>query len=368
MPDDKMSTLGTQTEPLRRVERTGKVKSWAIAAATNAIAIACLWWVFSDAHLASIWSEIQHMHWGWVGLAILCDVLISLLDAWRWKLLLRPVAPVRFLHAAEAVYAGLFINKVLPFRAGELIRCFLLSKLSKVSLSVTFASAVIERIFDGIWLMAGFFYCLHLGQMPGLLVKGGYVLGIVVVAAAIVIACGMYAKTQSLDHFLGLRFPRWFNTLLEDLHLIGHSRYLYFAFLVSGVYMMTEILPIYAVMKASSLPSPWAASYVAMVLLRLSSVVPQAPGSLGSFQWVTAHIMMMFGVLAAHAKRFSLILWAVLTLPLVGAGFIALAITGFNMGRLRREATEAAAEARKKRRGWRRSAAAKPLPHDHGSA
>lgn len=350
-----MSTLSTQTEPLRRVERTGKVKSWAILAATIAISAACLWWVFSGAHLPSLWNEIRHMHWGWVGVAIVCGPCVYLLDGWRWKLLLRPVAPVHFLHAAQAVYVGLFANEVLPLRAGELIRCFLLSRSSKIPLSVIFASAVIERIFDGVWMMAAFLYCLHLGELPGLLVKSGYVAGIALIVGAILIACGMYAKTQSLDHIFGLRIPRWFNTLLEDLHLIGHSRYLYFAFLVSGVYMMAETLPIYAVVKASSLPSPWAASFTAMVLLRLSSVVPQAPGSLGSFQWVAANIMMMFGVAAAHAKRFSLILWAMLMLPLMCVGFIVLLITGFNMSRLRREATEAAAEARRKRRLWRRN-------------
>ncbi|MGH9354379.1 MAG: lysylphosphatidylglycerol synthase transmembrane domain-containing protein [Terriglobia bacterium] len=346
--------MSTQTEPLRRVERTGKVKSWAIVAVTSLISLACLWWVLSGAALPSIWSEIQHMHWGWVVLAIACDVCVYLLHGWRWKLLLHPVAPVRFTYAVEAIYVGLFANEVLPFRAGELIRCFLLSKSAKLPLSVTFASAVIERIFDGVWLMACFFLCLRLGQLPGLLVKGGYLVGIVIVVAGIAIACGMYAKTQSLDHFFGLRWPRWFNTLLEDLHLIGHSRYLYFAFLGSGAYMLAQILPIYALVKASSLPVPWTASFVAMVLLRLSSVVPQAPGNLGSFQWVAAHTMMMFGLAAAHAKRFSLILWAVLTLPLVVIGFLALAIAGFNLSHLHREATEAAAEAGKKRRSTRR--------------
>jgi hypothetical protein len=85
-----------------------------------------------------------------------------------------------------------------------------------------------------------------------------------------------------------------------------------------------------------------------MVLLRLSSVVPQAPGNIGSFQWVTARTLIMFGLANAHAKRFSLILWAVITIPLIVVGFLALAIEGINMTHLHREATAAAKDRQKR--------------------
>ena len=345
-----MIDLSTQTEPLQRVERTGRARSWVVVIVTNLISLACLWWVLSGAALPRIWGEIRLLRWNWVLLAMIGDLGVYLLQGWRWKLLLCPVAPVRFTSAVEAIYVGLFSNEVLPFRAGELIRCFLLSKSSKIPLSVTLASAVIERIFDGIWLMACFWICLHLGRMPGVLVKGGYVLGVLIVICGIVIGCGMYAKTQSLDHFFGVAWPRWFNALVEDLHLIGHSRYLYFAFLASGAFMLMQILPIYALIRSSALPVPWTASFMAMVLLRLSGIVPQAPGNLGSFQWVAARTLILYGLPAAHAKRFSLILWAVLTLPLLVIGFLALAVAGVNMTHLHREASDAAVAVTKRRK------------------
>ncbi len=304
-------------------------------------------WVLNGAGLNQIWGEIQHMHYRWVLAAVLSDICVYLLHGWRWKLLLTPVEPLRFLDCVEAIYVGLFANEVLPLRAGELIRCFLLSKTSEVPLSVTFASALIERIFDGVWLMACFFFCLHMGRLPGVLLKGGYILGIMITVLAAILAYAMYAKKQSLDLFFGMAWPRWFNTLIEDLHLIGHSRYLYWAFLLSGLYMLCQMLPIYFLVQANSLTVPWTASFTMLVLLRLSSVVPQAPGNLGSFQWVTARTLIMFGLAAGHAKRFSIILWAVVTIPLIVIGFIALALEGINMTHLHREAT-AAASSRKK--------------------
>lgn len=303
-------------------------------------------WVLNGAGLQHIWSETQHMHWRWVLFAVLSDVFVYLLHGFRWKLLLAPVQPVRFAHAVEAIYVGLFANEVLPLRAGELIRCFLLSKSASLPLSVSFASALIERIFDGIWLMACFFFCLHMGKLPGVLLKGGYILGVLIAVCGAILAYGMYAQRQSVDLFFGMAWPRWFTTLIEDLHLIGHSRYLYFSFLVSGAYMLAQMLPIYLLVRASSLAVAWTASFTMLVLLRLSSIVPQAPGNLGSFQWVAAHTLMMFGLGAAHAKRFSLILWAVVTLPLIAIGFIALALEGINMSHLHEEAAAAVSNRR----------------------
>lgn len=282
------------------------------------------------------------MDWRWVAAAVGCDILVYLLHGLRWSLMLRPVGKVPFMYAVQAIYVGLFTNEVLPLRAGEIIRCFLLSKSTEIPLSVTFASALIERIFDGIWLMACFFAILHMGRLPGVLLNGGYVLGVLIVVVGLILAYAMYAKQQSLNLVFGIAWPRWFNTLIEDLHLIGHSRYLYYAFIVSGAYMMAQVLPIFMLVKANRLAVPWAASFTMMVLLRLSSVIPQAPGNLGSFQWVAARTLIMFHLASAHAKRFSLILWAVVTIPLIIIGFFALALEGVSMTHLHRQATAAA--------------------------
>jgi uncharacterized membrane protein YbhN (UPF0104 family) len=323
-------------------ERKHNIGAWALIISTNLLSLVCLIWVLTGAHLRQIWSEARHMHWSLVVLAVIADVCVYLLHAWRWRLLLRPIARVPFLYCFEAIYVGLFANEVLPLRAGELIRCFLLARETQIPVSVTFASALIERIFDGVWLMLCFFLCLRMGKLPLVLLRGGYVLGVLILLCSIVLAFGMYARKQSFSVLFGWSWPGWFDTLIEDLHLVGHSRYLYYSFFVSGLYLLAQILPIYLLVQASDLDVKWTASFAMMVLLRLSSIVPQAPGNLGSFQWVAARTLMMFGLVTAHAKRFSLILWAVVTLPLLVIGAIALALTGVNMMHLHRQASSAA--------------------------
>jgi len=70
-------------------------------------------------------------------------------------MVLQPIAKIPYVQSVIAIYVGFFTNELFPLRAGELVRCFLLSKSTEIPLSVTFASALIERIFDGIWLLPG---------------------------------------------------------------------------------------------------------------------------------------------------------------------------------------------------------------------
>jgi glycosyltransferase 2 family protein len=331
---------------LQRNERNRKIRTWVFLALTNLVSLLCMYFVLSGAQLHLIWGEIGEMSWHWVAAAAIFDVMVYVLQSWRWALILKPVSNVPLWTSIRAIYVGMFANEVLPLRAGEVIRCFLLTRWTEIPLSVSFASALIERIFDGVWLMACFFITLQIADLPRMLERGGYVLGIIIVAGSALLAIGMFAKQQSLSFMLGFKFPKWFNTLVEDLHLIGHSRYLYYAFLISGLFMLAQVLPIYCVMQAYGLDldSMGTVAFTMMVLLRLSAVVPQAPGNLGLFQGVTFRTLVLFGVYGAVAKRFSLILWAVVTIPLIVAGFAALTASGIKMGRLRKEALDAAAE------------------------
>lgn len=331
----------------RSPERTRKFRNWAIIIVTNLLSLICLVWALSGADLGQISGDVRDIRWHWVVIALASDGCVYLLHGWRWKLLLRPIERVRFWHCVEAIYVGLFANEVIPLRAGELIRCFLLSKSTDIPLSVTFASALIERIFDGIWLMACFFVSLHLeAGIPSVMRNGGYLLGGLIIFCAALIGLAMYAKQAALDEFFGWSWPHWFNTLIADLQLIGHSRYLYYSFLVSGMYLLAQMLPIYCMVRATDLDVPWVASFTMMVLLRLVSIVPQAPGNLGSFQLVAAQSLILFNLEASLAKRFSLILWAAVTLPLIVIGAVALAITGISMTHLHKQASAAAGKRR----------------------
>lgn len=282
------------------------------------------------------------MNWWWVGLAVAADIAVYCWHGWRWSLLLRPVEPVTVWQTVRAIYVGLFANEVLPFRAGEVLRCYLLSRWSELPFSVSLSSAIIERIFDGLWLCLCLLATVRIVLFPRhlrYLVDGGYLLGIVVAAGAALLALAMFYPHRTRA---ALRKPwqRRLRVLIDDLSLIGHSRYLYFALFQSLPYLLLQVIPIYGSFKGYGFDDlSLSAAFALMVILRLGSIVPQAPGNLGLFQFLTRESLeKIFNVVPAEAARFSLVLWGIVTLPLLIAGVIALSITGARIGELRKAA------------------------------
>ena len=331
--------------PPQQSKRTSHI----VTAITLVVSVACLAWALHGVSWTELWQEICELDWRWVAIGMIADVLVYLVQGWRWTLLLLPVAPVSPWASVGAIYVGLFANEVLPLRAGEVIRCFLMARWSSIPISVTLASALIERIFDGVLLMGGVFFSLrYIRRFPlshaqsraiEIITTGAILLTVLIIIFAVLVAIAMYWREQALDSIFDARIFSWAHVFIEDLHRIGHSRFLYFSAAVSVPYLLLQVIPIYAVMQAYGLDGVTLAQAGAlMVLLRLGSVVPQAPGNVGLFQVLSTLGLVLFGVPRAMARRFTLILWGVVTLPLLIVGFIALVASGVKMGDIHREA------------------------------
>jgi uncharacterized protein (TIRG00374 family) len=236
----------------------------------------------------------------------------------------------------QAIYIGIFANEVLPLRPGEVIRCYLLAHWNDLRLSLTFASAGVERVIDGVWMLVAF------------LVTASFVRGIprdltilVQILSVLLAACAgilfWVLKHRHHAHAV-LSESRWAATLrhiVEGLQLMGNPRTLGLTALISLLYFSLQILSVYALMKAYGLDlSFWVAGGV-LTLVRLSTVVPNAPGNLGLINLACVMALGIFEVEKTDAKTFSIILFVSLTMPLLVGGAIATALTGVNIGELR---------------------------------
>jgi glycosyltransferase 2 family protein len=314
----------------------------------NLLSFACLVWTLRDARLGDLKDDLATMDWKWVAIAVIADIGVYCWQAWRWSTVLRPVVRVKYWQTVRAIYVGLFANEVLPFRAGELLRCYLLAQWTEpLPLSVSLSSALIERIFDGIWLCLCLVLMLHYLPLPRqfqYLEDAGYVLGLLVLAAAVLLGVAMLGRRRSLERPTQGGWRWHLAVLIDDLRLMGHSRYLFLAFLQSLPYLLLQVIPIWAAFKGYTFDLSLFVGFSLMVILRMGSVVPQAPGNLGLFQFLTKEgLQRIFNVVPAEAARFSLVLWGVVTLPLLIGGFIALSSGGKGITELRRAAEHEAA-------------------------
>ena len=337
----------------------GDLRSRVLLILTYLASLGCLVWTLHDAKLGQLKDDLATMDWWWLGLAVVADIAVYCWQALRWRQVLRPVEQVSFRKAVSAIYIGLFANEVLPFRAGEILRCYLVSRWTLLPFSVVVSSALIERIFDGIWLCLCLILTVRLVRVHHhlrWLVDSGYVMGIVVLSGAALLALAIFLRQKTRALLSGDGWQRHVRVLIDDLNLIGHSRYLYFAFLQSLPYLLLQVIPIYAAFQgypftlSENFNPTLGAAFALMVILRLGSVVPQAPGNLGLFQFLTKEALeRIFNVVPAEAARFSLVLWGTVTIPLLVAGFVALMVSGSKLFELKRAAEDHASEVAKNR-------------------
>jgi uncharacterized protein (TIRG00374 family) len=315
-----------------------KLPSWLMPALAYAISIGSLIWVLEGVNFRSVAHDFQTLRWDWVTLAIASDISVYIYQAWRWNLLLQPVVRPGMWRSVRAIYVGLLANEVFPFRPGEIIRSYLQARWSAIPFSVAFSSAIIERIFDGIWLMLVFLGTTLLIPLPRVVIDLGKVVGGIVIIFAIALALVMFSRHHA---HAAVRETRWavhLRVLIDDLHLMGSSRSFYAAFAASLPYLLIQVIPIYALIRSYDLELTLWPSFVVLVILRVGTVLPQAPGNVGATQVLIVLALRLFGVSKTTATGLSLVTWGVITLPLLVGGLIALASTGVNLHEIRRHA------------------------------
>lgn len=307
-----------------------------------ALSAGCLVWVLHSYRIADLLPQLRQLEWRWVALGVGLDLSVYVCHAWRWVLLYRPVDRLPFWRTVQAIYVGLFANEVLPLRVGELIRCYLVAHWNDQLLSVVFASAAIERLIDGAWMIVSFVLAAqHLKGIPGWLTDTVRFFEMLVIAGSALLAYVMFHKSHA--HAM-VRESRWAAVLrhvVEGLHTMGNWRTLARVMPVSFLYLVLQVFSYWALMKSFQLDlSAWDAAAV-LAIVRLGTAVPNAPANIGLIQAACVIALNdVFGVERSDATTFSFVLFLALTLPLLLGGAIATALTGLNLGEIHHHARQ----------------------------
>jgi len=307
-----------------------------------AFSAGCLAWVLHSYRVADLIPQFRQLEWQWVALGVALDLSVYLCQAWRWVLLYRPVDRLPFWRTVQAIYIGLFANELLPLRVGELIRCYLVAHWNDQLLSVVFASAAIERLIDGFWMVLSFvIVAQHLKGIPGWLTDTVRLIEFAVVAGTALLAYVMIHKTHAHAMVKESRWAEVLRHVVEGLHTMGNWRTLAQVMPVSFLYLVLQVFSYWALMKAFQLDlSPWDAVAV-LAIVRLGTAVPNAPANIGLIQAACVIALYdVFGVERNDATTFSFVLFLALTLPLLVGGAIATALTGLNIGEIHHHARQ----------------------------
>jgi uncharacterized protein (TIRG00374 family) len=305
---------------------------------TYAVSAASLVWALRGYDFSQIRVAILSVQWAWVFLAVVLELAVYLLHAWRWRTLLSPVERPGFWETAQAIYIGLFASGVLPLKPGEIIRAYLLAKWGEIPFSLTLTSMVIERVLDGIWLVAAFGIAASFASMPQALIDFAQALAVGVAAVAAVFLYVLFRKQHAHTFLSGRRWGQKFVHVLDQIHQLGDWHSVARAFGITCLFWIMQILPVWALFRSYEMDlSIWAASVV-LIIRSVGTVIPSAPGNLGVFQSVVVLALAIFNVEHNVALEWSVLTWAALTLPPLIVGFIAVLLSGSNIGEIHHHA------------------------------
>ena len=321
-------------------ELPGK-RHWPRTVLGYSVAALCLYWVLRDLDPGRFLRDLAAMDLSWLAAAVLLDVLSYVCQGVRWKLLLRPVGSVTALRTTQAIYAGLFVNEVLPMKVGEIVRAFLISRWISVKLSSVVPSILLERLYDGIWLAVGIVGTILFVPLPRRLVEVGDGFSVVIFLALVVVTVLALGgrRASSNDPTEKTSFTTWVRRIAFELQVAGKTRGALVAFVLSLVLLLFQGLSFWFVIRAYGLHLTLPMGLAVFIIVHLGTLMPGAPANIGSYQFFTVLGLTFFGVEKATAAGFSVVVFTILTVPLWAIGLWAVGSSGLSFVEIRSEVT-----------------------------
>ncbi len=318
------------------------------------VSAACLIWLLGQVDLPRLWLLVTQLN-------LLYPLMVAALLAWifyirsqRWRVLLGPIKRCALGDLYSANLIGFMANNLLPARLGELVRAYAADRLTGVPVPSVLATLVIERILDGMAILAFFFLALLFTdptaqagafnvaylRAAGLGLLAAY-LGVLAVLIALYrwpqATVGWLARLAGkLSARLGEKVQHLLNTFTQGLALLGKGRHLPLLVAQSLAMWLLTLLATYLFLPAVGLPHSPLMAAMALAGGTLAAAVPAGPGYIGTTQLAVMWALMMAGADQERAAAFGLLYWASCYFPVVAAGLVEMLRRGLSLSNLRR--------------------------------
>ncbi len=307
------------------------------------ISILFLWLALRGLHLGDFWSAVVAANYWWILPGVAVYFIGVWARAWRWHYLLGPIKKIPTAKMFPITTIGYMGNNIYPARAGEVLRAVILKRKEGVPVSASLATIIVERIFDGVVMLA--FIFVNLNELAKLTSSSGFVGNIQEVAiygtAAFFGALIVFLLAAMFPAFTA-KIGEWFiqrllperlrekvsgilHKFLDGLASLRSPFNVLMVFLTSVVIWLLETAKYWFVMHAFDFEVSFFALMLMNGIVNLATTIPSAPGYIGTFDAPGIAVLTAYGVDQAMAAGYTLVLHVALWLPitLLGAWFLA---------------------------------------------
>lgn len=291
------------------------------------LALFFIWLIVRQIHLEELKKVFSGTRAIWVIAGLAAFFIGYACRIERWRLMLqRDNSGLRWGDCAGPLLASFAANNVLPFRAGDVLRAFAFNGRLGVSSGVVVATLFVERLLDllMVFVLLGAalaLFGLNVSDFAGagsaLLIS--IALGILVILmfpqlfAPLALAFGKLTARLAPKH--GQKVCDEIDRSLATLVQLAKGRTM--ARLVAcslAAWLAEGCVFLFAAFALTSITTP-AASWLALPVGTLATLIPSTPGYVGTFDYFTVRAMTALGNSTAASIAYALLVHALLWLP-----------------------------------------------------
>jgi uncharacterized protein (TIRG00374 family) len=272
----------------------------------------------------------------------------------RWGILFVETNAPRWTDLFMAMMIGYLGNNILPARAGELVRAYVLGKRSGTSKSKALATVMVERVVD-LWVvlvMLPVLLCFY--PITSWLVGAGMIAGAIGLAATAFLASlmiwGHHLLVWTLRRlaFLPKRVVRRIETVgngfVAGVRGFRKPQQAISFLSYTAVIWLMEAISVWLMARAFSLPLSIGESLFVIIVIGIGMMIPSSPGYVGTYEFFALSALAIFNISGSSALGFTVIMHVVSFAGSSIIGAICLALSGQSLMQMSRQPLRLAEE------------------------
>ena len=285
----------------------------------STLGLVALAWLASYQDMAQMWRAVLHVDAVLLILSMPIIFANMFLRSFRWRLLLGSRDATKFSSVFSALMIGYLANNILPVRAGDLVRVYVLSNDEQsMSWSRILATVFLERVLDMAAVVLVFSLVAFVSPLPDWVRNGALFLGAATaVCLVLLIVIGLAGERSARFLLLpfktrALRIVQMVQDRARDFAVgLGCVRRPLVGvgfFLTTAAIWILEIVLIVLIAQAFELVLNPLDAAVLMLFSLFSNLIPALPGQFGIFELAMITGLKFLGVDSPASLPFALAL------------------------------------------------------------
>jgi hypothetical protein len=272
---------------------------------------------FRNVQLGEVAEKLGNIDYKYIFYLFFISIISLFLRSKRWAVIISPIEkiPQKVLFPISCV--GIMATVLFPMRIGEIMRPYLLSNKSKVSLSPGLATIFIERTFDLISLFIVSIIMMLSTDLPSWVMGAGWGFLATIVALIGFIIFYYFKADVALKLIypilkrLSTKHAQKINDILtafkEGFSIIANPRLLLYTFSLSILVWGCGVLSTYCMLRSVHIETPFIVAIVVFVITTLGISLPTAPGFVGNIQYGSILALSLYNIPKEDALAFSFV-------------------------------------------------------------